>query len=67
MTEAEEDAIIKQADVIKHRIFAEAEKKWAETPRDQKMRAWPRCGDITCNRTMVCQARSGNRCSGFDY
>lgn len=68
MTEAEEDAILKQAAEIRHRHFAVAEKKWAETPDHEKQRPWPRCHNITCNRTLVCKTRTGaGDCEGWEY
>lgn len=61
---AAEDAILSQAEAIRAKAFYDAEARWKDTPDGQKERPWPRCSDITCNRTLVCK---GIGCSGFDY
>lgn len=63
MTEQQEDEILASAAAIKSRLFKEAEAKWLATPDTAKMRPWPRCQNITCNRTLICQ----DHCHGFDY
>jgi hypothetical protein len=67
-----EDTIIKLADDIKAKAFAEAEAKWKATPYDEKKRPWPRCKNLTCNRTLECQAHAAKSaeprtCYGFDF
>lgn len=65
---AREDEIIRQADKIKSRAFNEAERKWKETPDVEKKRPWPRCHNLTCNRTLVCQAKFGKKsCEGWEF
>jgi hypothetical protein len=63
MTITEEDEIIAKAEAIKQRAFDAATTRWRNTPDDQKKRPWPHCGNITCNRTLVCQSP----CQGFDF
>ena len=67
MTEQEEDDIINQAATIKHRHFTAAEEKWKQTPDKEKNRPWPRCKNLTCNRTLKCRQLSNERCEGFEY
>ena len=74
-THTEEDAIIAQAQEIKSTAYKDAETKWAATPRGEKTRPWPRCKDLTCNRTLICQGKdyevfagmTQNTCRGFDF
>lgn len=66
-TVEEEDRIIRQADEIKSRIFNGAEVRWQSTPDAERQRPWPRCWNITCNRTLVCQADDGKKCEGWDW
>lgn len=63
----DEDEIIKQANKIKSDAFNEAERKWAETPDEEKKRPWPRCWNLTCNRTLVCLATNGGKCEGWEF
>lgn len=59
-----EDGILARAEAIRAKALHDAEARWKATPDDQKTRPWPRCGDITCNRTLVCK-KTG--CEGFDF
>jgi len=60
----QEDEILKAANEIKHKAYADAEAKWKETPDNEKKRPWPRCGNLTCNRTLTCVKE---HCEGFDF
>lgn len=59
-----EDAIIQIADDIKRQAYSKAEATWKLTPNSEKKRPWPRCHDLTCNRTLTCKKVN---CKGFDF
>ena len=67
MTIEEEDKTLREAHAIRSRLFDEAQEKWKVLSDAEKKRPWPRCTNVTCNRTLVCVGTRDEGCQGFDY